>query len=370
MKKRLLLIVPLPPPMHGSNLMNQHVTQCKELFVKYDVHVLPLHYARTVSDIGSFRIQKFFLLLVYILRLVRELKVFQPDIAYFVPMVTGTSFYRDCLFVAMLKLFRVKIVYHLHGKGIKDTLSSGLLFRLYHWFFKDAFIIHLSSLLYHDIKPVAVFNQCRFLPNGIDSSDLTNIKPSIVNTQPVFLCLANLFLAKGILTLLKTCQILVGKGHDFKVYFVGNPSSELSEAEFLQIIKKMGLSRRVEYLGPRYGKDKQDVLMNSDFFVFPSYKEAFPLVLLEAMAVGLPLVATSEGAIPEIIEQGKTGFIVEKQNALALAEKMEFLLTHPEQANVMGMEGCKRFKNCYTIEQFHRNLLKIFDEFFSAKMKK
>jgi glycosyltransferase involved in cell wall biosynthesis len=356
--------------MHGSNLMNQHVTRCKALFVKYDVKVIALHYARTVSDIGSFRIQKFFLLLVYIIRLARELRRFQPDLAYFVPMVTGTSFYRDCLFTAILKLFKVQIVYHLHGKGIKEKLSSGLLFRLYHWFFKDTFIIHLSPLLSHDIHPVVDFNQCWFLPNGIDSSDSRGMKPSIMNTQPTFLCLANLFLAKGILTLLETCQILAREEQNFKVYFVGNPSSELSEVEFLRIIKAMGISKWVEYLGPQYGKDKQNIFMNSDFFVFPSYNEAFPLVLLEAMAAGLPVVSTSEGAIPEIVEQSKTGFIVEKQNASALAEKMEFLLTHSEQAKAMGMEGRKKFKKCYTIEQFHKNLLRIFDELFSIKNEK
>jgi glycosyltransferase involved in cell wall biosynthesis len=272
MKARLLLIVPLPPPMHGSNLMNQHVIQCRELYQQFDVKVLPLNYAKSISDIGSFRIQKFFLLLVYLTRLVTELKKFQPDIAYFVPAITGGSFYRDCLFAALLKCFKVKTVYHLHGKGIADKLSSPVLFHLYRWFFKDAFIIHLSPMLYGDIQSIVDFNQCRFLPNGIDMPiALKNDKKSIGrDNPPKFLFLSNLVPTKGPLILLEACKILLEKGVSFKTYFVGNPSSELTKSYLSQNIKQMGLCNYVEYLGPLYGGEKHDVLLNSDCLVFPT----------------------------------------------------------------------------------------------------
>jgi glycosyltransferase involved in cell wall biosynthesis len=367
MKKRILLIVPLPPPMHGSNLINQHVVECKKLYEKFEVRVLPLHYSKSIADIGSFRIAKFVLLFRYLIKLLVKLLAFSPDLAYFVPAVTGTSFYRDCFFAALLKLFRVKTIYHLHGKGIKDKLSNPFLRRLYQWFFKDAFIIHLSPMLYEDIKNVAGSSQCRFLPNGIDLPVLTEAGISVVNNPPIFLFLSNLVLTKGPLIFLKACEILAGKGVIFKAYFAGNPTSELTEADFSQKIEKMGLSSCVEYIGPQYGEDKYNTLLSSDCFVFPTHfhKEAFPLVVLEAMAAGLPVISTQEGAIPEIVDDGVNGFIVEKNNHKDLAAKMEYLITHPESSKKIGTAGKNKFERLYTIERFHRNLVKIFDEIVS-----
>ncbi|NLI56859.1 glycosyltransferase family 4 protein, partial [bacterium] len=69
-----------------------------------------------------------------------------------------------------------------------------------------------------------------------------------------------------------------------------------------------------------------EYLIESDIFVLPSLSEGFPVVVLEAMASGLPVVATNVGGLPEIIQENKNGFLVEPQNPRDLAKKILFLL--------------------------------------------
>ena len=365
LKKKLLLVVPLPPPMHGSNLMNQYVVNCGQLYEKYTAKVLPLHYASSIADIGTIRLKKIVTLVGYLARTLMLLITFRPDAVYFVPAVTGFSFYRDCLFALIFKCFRVHVVYHLHGKGIKHKLDSPLLKKLYCWFFKDATVIHLSPLLYEDIKDVVSFKQCRFLANGIEDLSLhTTDKTKDVDRKPTILFISNLHISKGPLVLLDACQILMNKGMGFKTYFVGNPSVTLTKAIFLESIDRLGLQGYVEYLGPRYGEDKYEIFMKSDILAFPTKKEAFGLVLLEAMAAGLPIVSTNEGGIPEIVNDGITGFIVDKQNPVQLAEKIEYLILNTEQARKMGQAGRAMFELKYTLKKFYGNLMHIFDDVF------
>ena len=115
------------------------------------------------------------------------------------------------------------------------------------------------------------------------------------------------------------------------------------------------------YLGKKYGEDKYKEYENSDAFVFPTYypNECFPLVLLEAMQHYLPCISTTEGGISGIIEDGKTGFLVEKLNSSELAEKIEYLLNHPNERKRMGENGYRKFVNEFTLEKFEARMVEI-----------
>ena len=367
-KPKILLVLPLPPPMHGSNLMNQYVSDCELLKEKYDVKILPLHYAKDITDLGSMRPQKFLNLARYIFSLIHLMFSFRPQLVYFVPAVTGFPFYRDCLFALIFKLFPCKVIYHLHGYGIRQKINSRAQLWLYKWFFKKTTVIHLSRLLYDDIKEVITKEQCRFLANGIkDPFPEFAARKKPVNPKPVILFLSNLHESKGPLLLLNAYQQLKKDGKKFIVYFVGNPSSTISEERFKALIKEKELENHVKYLGPKYGEEKDEILLNSDILVFPTTKDTFPLVLLEAMAAGLPVVSTLEGAIPEIVDDGVTGFLVEPQNEKQLAEKIAYLIDNPDKAQQMGIAGRKKFEREYNLEVFHQRLVAVFDEVLRTK---
>lgn len=115
------------------------------------------------------------------------------------------------------------------------------------------------------------------------------------------------------------------------------------------------------YWGKKYGADKEAFFKNTDIFVFPTYypNECFPLVLLEAMQQGLPCISTKEGGITSIIDDGKTGLFVNRQDADDLADKIAWMIEHPKERKVMGENGTKKCRNCFTIESFEESMNNI-----------
>lgn len=112
------------------------------------------------------------------------------------------------------------------------------------------------------------------------------------------------------------------------------------------------------YHGSKYGNEKESFFQNADIFIFPTFyhNECFPLVLLEAMQHGLPCIASNEGGIPDIVEDGVTGFVIEKQNVQVLASKIERLFEDSGLRHRMGVAGRKRFKEEFTMEKFEDRL--------------
>ena len=114
----------------------------------------------------------------------------------------------------------------------------------------------------------------------------------------------------------------------------------------------------MNYWGRRYGSEKDVFWRDADIFVFPTYyhNECFPLVILEAMEQGLPVISTNEGGIPDIIDHGNSGYTVEKNNPIDLASAIERLLKEPELRNSMGKAGRKLFEEKFTEEVFEKKM--------------
>lgn len=177
------------------------------------------------------------------------------------------------------------------------------------------------------------------------------------------LFLSNMMEEKGVWTLLDSCKILRDKNIDCRCHLIGK-WSDIDEASFLSQINQMGLDGYVLAHGAKYGEEKQLFFDNADIFVFPTYyhNECFPLVLLEAMQNKLPCIATREGGIPEIIEDGITGYLVGQKQYNQIANHIEFLINHPIECKKMGIAGYNRFLSNFTLSCFENKLKDILTE--------
>ncbi len=353
----LLFVVQLPPPLHGASLMNSIVTESELLRKNFRTEIVSLHFADSVQDLGKFSFGKIRKTLFYAVEIIKKIIRFKPDLVYVNLTPKGFAFYRDTFYVFIIKLLRRRIVFHLQSKGIRENVENSLTKRkLYQMVLANTSLICLSPMLSDDFDMV-YRDEPYYIPNGIvrQAGDNTSIMRADVQ-NPEIMYLSHLLKSKGVLVLVDALEILRDEGFNFSARLIG-PSADITVEELKRLIVSKGLDDRVEVTGPRYGDDKFTEFRQADIFVFPTYNEVFGLVILEAMQYSLPVVATIEGAIPDIIIDGKTGFLVEKQNAGMLADRLGRLLKDGELRRIMGKEGHRRFLENYTIDKFESNIL-------------
>ena len=131
------------------------------------------------------------------------------------------------------------------------------------------------------------------------------------------------------------------------------------EEEFAAYLQKYRLEDVVVAHGAKYGNDKEMYWMQADLFILPTYNECFPLVLLEAMQHGVACIASHEGGIVDIIDEGETGYIVPMKDALALAEKVAYCMEHRDLCREMGRKGRMKFECEFTLQRFEERMCDI-----------
>lgn len=358
MKHKILFVLHLPPPIHGAAMMGQYILDSKIINNTFDCKYLSLTLAKDLNDIGKGGISKIITFIKQLYTIYKNVKNYNPEACYVTPNAKGGAFYKDFFVVMLLKILGKKIIIHYHNKGVSSRQDYKFDNFLYKLFFKDIKVILLSPQLYSDIKKYVNAKDIYYCPNGIPNTT-SNIEKTKHSTFTI-LFLSNMIEEKGVWDLLEACKILKEQRVNFNCLFIGK-WSDITEEDFKSKIKKLNLENCVQALGAIYGENKNRYLKSSDVFVFPTYynNECFPLVLLEAMQHNLPCISTDEGGIKSIIENGKTGFIIQKNNPTELAQKIKILIDNPNLCIEMGKLGKKKFLDEFTLNKFEGNIKDI-----------
>ena len=194
-------------------------------------------------------------------------------------------------------------------------------------------------------------NKFIVIPNGIDTTwwhsqflrftdlDRRKIKEELFlahENSLIIISVAELHERKGLKYLIEAIPEVAAKFPNIKLVLVGE-GPERPELE--KLIKKLGIENHVILTGRQ--KEIPKLLKCADIFVLPSKREAFGLVLLEAMIAGLPIIASDTGGIPEIIENKKNGILVEPENSGKIATALIALISHPEKRKKLAAAGAE-----------------------------
>ena len=134
------------------------------------------------------------------------------------------------------------------------------------------------------------------------------------------------------------------------------------------LVKDLNLKENVNFLGEVDQDEVTKLYRESHLFVLPSVtaadgnQEGVPVVLMEAQASGLPVVSTLFTGVPEVVADGKSGFLVSERDVSALAEKLEYLIDHPDLWPKMGRAGSNLVEENYNIKKLNLKLVKIFED--------
>lgn len=364
-KTKIFFILHMPPPVHGAAMMGKYIHNSQVINQAFNCRYFNLTLAKNLQDIGKGGIRKLRDFIRQLRHIRQEVKTFHPALCYVTPNAKGGAFYKDYVIVMMLKAMGQKVVIHYHNKGVATRQDKPLDNFLYKRFFKGLKVILLAEPLYQDVCKYVKREDVFICPNGIPEQETIPTKTPHEGFNILFL--SNMMKEKGVWDLVEACRILKEQGKKFHCHFVGK-WSDITKEDFHQKLQETHLENEVTAYGAKYGTEKNAFLQQADVFAFPTYynNECFPLVLLEAMEQGLACISTREGGISAIIEEGKTGYVIEKQQPLVLAEKIACLIDYQALCQSMGEAGRKKFKEEFTLERFEDRMKEILQEIVSA----
>lgn len=165
---------------------------------------------------------------------------------------------------------------------------------------------------------------------------------------------------KGINTLLEAWRHL-----EFPLKIRGNGRLD----EITRIFVEQNKMEQIQFMGRLDERELVDLIGNARFLVMPSegYYETFGMVIIEAYARGVPVVASNIGVVPELVSHKQTGLLFEPGNAIDLADKARWMWDHPAEASAMGRNGLNVYKERFTEDRCYKTLAEVYERVMGSK---
>lgn len=255
-----------------------------------------------------------------------------------------------CMFYAGVagKLARVPVVWH-----VRVSESDGWWDRVLAWLATR--IIAISRAVASRLAFLATGEKLCLIYNGVDvqlyaQADGTVLRRSLgYGDRPLVGMVGRLTPEKDHETYLRAAALVAARWPRARFLIVGeDPEPQQQRRRTLEALAaESGLAGKVIFTGPR--QDIPQVLAALDVLVHCAHREAFGRVLVEAMATGKPVVATRVGGIPEVVEDGQTGVLVNRGDAGGIARAIEGLIGDPATARALGEAGQRRAQERFSI---------------------
>jgi glycosyltransferase involved in cell wall biosynthesis len=289
--------------------------------------------------------------------LIRALIRVRPAAAL-VHAAAGKSFLRDWALMLAVRLAGAKVVCHYHGpldarfpsvETRRGRAIARLLMSVAHR------VIVLGPTYRREMGKAWKRDDLIWAPNMADIALLRSPSadapaPWLAPGERAVLVVGRLSAPKGIYDLFDAIPAILGRHPEARFVLVGVAESDAMEPVVRAEAERRGIAARVTFLGSLEGRDKAAAYAASQMIVVPSWGEGFPLVIPEAMAAGLPVIASAVGAIPDFVEDGEDGFLIAPRAPLELAERVCRLLGDGEMRLRISQRVRQRAPREFAIE--------------------
>ena len=325
-RPRLLLIGPLPPPLGGVQLIVDMQLR-SSLAQEFDVHPVNTSKRELRWAVENHTWKTPFYFARDFLQLIRMLVRVRPDAAL-VHATSRLSILRDWMFMVTARLFGAKVICHYHGT-LHSRFPSGetRIGRAVGRFLMSAAhrVIVLSPTYQREMGKAWKRDDLVWVSNVADVALFRNMPadtpaPWLASGERAVLFVGRLSAPKGIYDLFDAIPLVAERHPEARFILVGVAESDAMEPVIRAEAGRRGIAARLTFLGSLEGRDKAAAFITSKMIVVPSWTEAFPLVIPEAMAAGLPVIATAVGAIPDFVKDGEDGFLVVPRKPAELAD--------------------------------------------------
>lgn len=349
---RITAFMPAPPPFNGATYMVKLLAESEFARLTGLVHI-DCGFSRTIGEYTKISPRKLLRFLGHGVHLLQDLLIRRPHYLIITPAFSRNPFIKDACYWLLAGALGSRVILWAHGNGLPRLYQeSGPLMRAFIRFShrRVRFAVTVGERLmdnYHGLVPA---DRIGYIHNGIPISSGSPCAP--VDGIRV-LYLSNMIESKGWRVLYEAACTLCPEMPELQVDFHGNPDG--TSVEELQHFFAAGpYPDRIRYHGPVYGEAKEQALAACTLFCFPSSFpfEAFPLVNLEAMQAGKPILTTGQGAIAEAVIAGQGGQLVPGNDPAALASAIRELAADTDRLALMGEFNRRRFQQEFTLDAF------------------
>jgi glycosyltransferase involved in cell wall biosynthesis len=274
------------------------------------------------------------------------------------------AYWRDLAHLWIAKLLRARVLYQVHGGALPQKFFEGsaLATAFLRWTLNTPDLVVVLAQVELDAYRRFVPDQnVLALPNAIDVRPFAQVPT--VRSRPEYplrlVYIGRIAREKGLYETLQGLRLAHELGIDARLVVAGDGPEAPRLKRYAQAL---GIASRVTFAGPVFGDDKVKLFAGADVMMLPSYSEGLPYALLEAMAAGIPVIATPVGAIPDVVAHGTHGYLVPARDGKAIAEAIAAMGANREQLSWMSRACRRRIRAAYEIERLAREFSQRYGE--------
>jgi len=361
-KPKVLVCGVLPPPYFGHSAMYKMLMD-SSFSAKVQVRFLNMHFWSYQAH-KKVTVEKIFKMAKYYFQYVAAMVFWRPRYVLYNSSFYRMPFLKDFLFCATGILLGRQVVFHDFGQYVRELHDSLPFWQriMLRWMLRHAAGSIVMGESVRAVYEGFMDNKKIFVVPGVVENtrdwDVLSIRPAAGSLNILYF--SHMSKLKGIFVAFEaTAKILCARG-DVAVTFAGPIESE-EVAHRLEDLQKE-YPGRVSYMG--YVEDVRErtaIFRGADVFMFTTLRDVFGLVILHAMAEGVPIVASREGAVPEILLDENHGLLFEKGDVQALTDKILALVADESRRKAMGAANRKRFQEIYNLEKYGKYMAAVFE---------
>jgi glycosyltransferase involved in cell wall biosynthesis len=361
MKKRkfkVLLLGKTPPPYMGPSIATEIILN-SSLNQHFKIIHQQTRLNRNLTDIGTLYPGKVLKLITQYLSFTLKLLIRNPKLVIIPISQSKKGFSKDAVFIRIGAFFNKRILVQLRGSNFLNMynnlpLKNRVKIKLDLQKCYGAIVLgeNLRYIFYEFFPKERIFTS----PNGANYT-FNGYAPE-KSDKAKLVYVGNLQPGKGILDVIESMKHLT-EPDKVELNIIGQWRDDSTMMKAHEMISKISVLVNIHSV--MTGQVKLDFIKSCDILIFPPREpEGHPWVIVEAMAAGLPVITTDKGAITESVEHLVNGYIIKDKSPKELANRIEYLVKHPQVKSAMGKASFEKYIKYYTEESMVKNLKNIF----------
>ncbi|WP_422107354.1 glycosyltransferase family 4 protein [Winogradskyella sp.] len=376
--KRILFVAPYPPPFSGPE-------SSAKLFYESNIHdffkveLFDTNFRHSNSDKGKIGLNAIIIFFKFIFGLTKRLFLRKPHVVYYYVTATKVGWlFKDIWLILIAKLFRKKVVIHMRAGHFDYNFSRMKSFEksivIKVCKLVDLGLAQSESLMYQFDK-ILDAKKVKYVYNMIDTEIF---KPSLnQKKQHEIFFMGHLSKAKGYYDIIKAMPDIIESFPNVVFTFAGTrlneernvfndytnkrPIAIENNLEQSEADVKEKFADNYNYVGIINEEQKIEQFSKSQLFILPSFSEGFSMSVLEAMAMGLPVVTTPVGALEDIIKDNFNGVLVKPNSPNDISRAVKKILGHTQLIEEYGRNNVHQVSENYSVNVVVKEYVKIFN---------